>query len=466
VLVHWLAGKDVTALNLNASQDGGPVGQPATVTASLSDMSGVTVSGSSPQPLAGAAVTLTLGGQPCSAQTDANGIATCQLTPQSSGLLPVTASYAGDAGHTPATAGSEFVAMAVVMTIAAPVDTTAPVISGTPSPGQPLSCSTGTWTNSPTAYAYSWNRDGSAIPGAAGSSYTVQGADQGHTLTCTVTASNSAGPGSPATSAGVAVSAAGVPVDTAAPKISGTPGPGDRLTCSTGAWTNAPTAYAYTWKRGGGAIPGATDSAYTVRISDEATTLTCTVTASNAAGAGTPATSAGVVVAVNRATLKCPRPTGRLSGATLGKLRLGMSKKAARSKLKRFGVTHNAFDNFCLYAGWGIRAGYPSTKLLRSLPGSERKRVTGVILLLTANPYYALDRTRPGATLTKQVTRRLHLGNVFTVGRNDWYIGSGTRAAGVLKVRRHVIQEVGIADARLLHGRKAQLRFLKSFSGS
>jgi hypothetical protein len=29
-----------------------------------------------------------------------------------------------------------------------------------------------------------------------------------------------------------------------------------------------------------------------------------------------------------------------------------------------------------------------------------------------------------------------------------------------------VIQEVGIADARLLHGRKAQLRFLKSFSGS
>ena len=48
VLVHWLAGKDVTALNLNASQDGGPVGQPATVTASLSDLAGVTVSQAPP----------------------------------------------------------------------------------------------------------------------------------------------------------------------------------------------------------------------------------------------------------------------------------------------------------------------------------------------------------------------------------------------------------------------------------
>ena len=373
VLVHWTAGKDVTALNLNASQDGGPVGQPATVTASLTDLADVTVSRSTAQPLPGASVTLNLGGQSCTGQTDANGVVSCQLTPQTAGLLPLSASYAGDSSHTPADASSGFVATSVVMAIGPPADTAAPVISGTPSAGQTLSCSTGTWTNSPTGYAYQWNRDGSAIPGATGSSYTVQGADQGHTLTCTVIASNSAGAGTGATSAGVAVAAAaGVPVDTAPPTISGTPGPGDRLTCSTGVWSNAPTAYAYTWKRGGAAIPGATGSTYAVQIPDEATTLTCTVIASNAAGAGAPATSAGVVVAVNQASLKCPKPTGRLSAASLGKLRLGLSKQAARKRLKVFGVTHNAFDNFCLYAGWGIRAGYPSRSCWASLPLNDR----------------------------------------------------------------------------------------------
>ena len=39
-----------------------------------------------------------------------------------------------------------------------------------------------------------------------------------------------------------------------------------------------------------------------------------------------------------------------------------MTRAKARHKLKRFGVTHNDLDNFCLYAGWGIRAGYPSTQ--------------------------------------------------------------------------------------------------------
>jgi hypothetical protein len=35
----------------------------------------------------------------------------------------------------------------------------------------------------------------------------------------------------------------------------------------------------------------------------------------------------------------------------------------------------------------------------------------------------------------------------------------------VLKVRRGVIQEIGIANKRLLSGRTAQRRFLTSFTG-
>jgi hypothetical protein len=75
-----------------------------------------------------------------------------------------------------------------------PVDTAAPVVSGTPAVGQTLSCSTGTWTGEPTlAYTYAWLRNGAAIPGASASTYAVQSADQGAELACRVTATNESG---------------------------------------------------------------------------------------------------------------------------------------------------------------------------------------------------------------------------------------------------------------------------------
>jgi hypothetical protein len=74
----------------------------------------------------------------------------------------------------------------------APVNTVAPVASGTPVVGQALSCSKGSWTGSPTlTYAYTWLRNGIAI--ASGSAYVVQAADQGSGLSCRVTASNKSG---------------------------------------------------------------------------------------------------------------------------------------------------------------------------------------------------------------------------------------------------------------------------------
>jgi hypothetical protein len=76
----------------------------------------------------------------------------------------------------------------------APVNTVAPVASGTPGAGQTLSCSTGSWTGIPTpTYAYAWLRDGVAIAGASGGTYAVQAADVGNGLTCRVTATNKNG---------------------------------------------------------------------------------------------------------------------------------------------------------------------------------------------------------------------------------------------------------------------------------
>jgi hypothetical protein len=91
--------------------------------------------------------------------------------------------------------------MAVGSTLAAgetalepkPVNTEAPKLTGTPKVGQMLSCSQGGWSNNPSSYSYTWLRSGSPIAGQTASTYTVQSADQGHSVTCQVTAGNSGG---------------------------------------------------------------------------------------------------------------------------------------------------------------------------------------------------------------------------------------------------------------------------------
>jgi molybdopterin-binding protein len=75
-----------------------------------------------------------------------------------------------------------------------PVNTAAPVISGTAAAGDALSCSSGSWTGNPApTFAYRWLRDGTWIPGATESSYTAQATDAGHSLSCEVYATNIAG---------------------------------------------------------------------------------------------------------------------------------------------------------------------------------------------------------------------------------------------------------------------------------
>lgn len=80
------------------------------------------------------------------------------------------------------------------------------------------------------------------------------------------------------------------PVNTVLPVITGTPSVGEELTCSQGTWDPAGDTYAYQWKRDGANIGGATASTYTLVDADALTDITCTVTATNAAGS-TPATS-------------------------------------------------------------------------------------------------------------------------------------------------------------------------------
>ena len=84
-----------------------------------------------------------------------------------------------------------------------PVNTALPTVTGTPQAGQTLTASTGSWSNSPTSYAYRWNRCASAcaIVSTSGNTLALTAADVGSTMSVTVLATNDAGPSAPATSA-------------------------------------------------------------------------------------------------------------------------------------------------------------------------------------------------------------------------------------------------------------------------
>ena len=162
---------------------------------------------------------------------------------------------------------------------------------------------------------------------------------------------------------------------------------------------------------------------------------------------------------------KCTKPSGRLSRKHLGPLALGETKAKTRKSLRLLKVTVYGFDQFCLQGGPGIRAGYPSRKLLASLSARLRRSVSGKsVMLLTANHFYALDGVRPGSRVAF-VSRTLHIKakRFFAVGLNDWYVVPGRAADGILKVRHGVIEEIGIADKRLLTSHKADFRFFTSF---
>jgi hypothetical protein len=157
-------------------------------------------------------------------------------------------------------------------------------------------------------------------------------------------------------------------------------------------------------------------------------------------------------------TLGCPKPSGRLSSSRVGPLSLGESRGAARRALRRF-AKHGNIDDYCLFAGWGIRAFYPSARTLslRHGVGGLRNRI---LIALSANPLYSFNAIRPGSSL-KDAKRKLKLGRVHHIGLNDWYFTPN--GAVLVKVRNNTILEIGPANTRFTHGYKAQQKFLNSF---
>ena len=254
----------------------------------------------------------------------------------------------------------------------------------------------------------------------------------------------------------------GVPVNTLAPAVTGTAKAKDRLTCGTGSWTYSPPFYLYQWSRDGTPIAGATNATYTVQAIDEGNTLACSVIAVNVAGAGVLATSAGVQVTVPYVP-HCPAAAGKVSGQTLGPIKLGESKTQARKAFAHSSNRGQRYEDFFCLTPIGIRVGYASPKILKVLPAHEGSRYSGrVIWISTSSAHYAIDGIRPGASLTT-ATKKLKLGKVFVIGLNDWYFAPAGSATAIFKTRDGIIQEIGIADKDLTQGRNTQRTFLTSF---
>jgi hypothetical protein len=173
-----------------------------------------------------------------------------------------------------------------------------PEVTGTREVGRTLTCFNpeSNWGGSrPLTFKYAWRRSGAVISSAA--TYTVQPSDEGRSLLCEVTASNSEGSAT-AESASVTIQPP-LPENLKQPTISvnggGEPQPGKKLTCSPGTWTGSPT-FEYEWRRGSERVPNQEKENYTVVSEDEGHTLACVVTARNSRGA-TSRSSEPVVVA-------------------------------------------------------------------------------------------------------------------------------------------------------------------------
>ncbi len=95
---------------------------------------------------------------------------------------------------------------------------------------------------------------------------------------------------------GAAWIAGTTPGVTASPVASGTPALDQTLSCSTGSWTNGPVGYDYQWDSGSSAVVGATSPTYTVQSDDLGGSVTCLVTAYNAAGASVPVASNAIAI--------------------------------------------------------------------------------------------------------------------------------------------------------------------------
>lgn len=167
---------------------------------------------------------------------------------------------------------------------AAPVNRSAPVVSGHDSDGSTLTSTTGSWSGYPSpTYAYQWKSDAANV-GTDQNTYVTQAGDIGKSITCTVTATNTEGSAAQASN-GITVTTSAAPANTVAPVVSGSQPSGSTMTTTNGTWTANPAVdtYSYQWKADATNV-GTNQATYVTQAGDVGKSITCTVTATNRKG--------------------------------------------------------------------------------------------------------------------------------------------------------------------------------------
>ena len=102
------------------------------------------------------------------------------------------------------------------------------------------------------------------------------------------------------------------------PYVSGDTIVGSTLNCTMGNWEGEPTSYAYQWKRDATTdLAGSGQNSYVSVAADAGRSITCVVTATNAAGSTTAPPSNAVVVAATRAQADAQRDDGQQPPRTM-----------------------------------------------------------------------------------------------------------------------------------------------------
>jgi hypothetical protein len=178
------------------------------------------------------------------------------------------------------------------------VNTVAPTLSGTPTVGQTMTVSPGTWTPAGVTFTYQWMADGVAIAGANSSTFAPGSSRVGKKLSVAVTGAKTGYTSVTVTTAESAPVAQLPVLGYAVPTITGTAKVGETLTANEGTWTPDGVTFAYQWYAEGVLVSGATAKTYVLTAADLGKRMQVRVTGSKSGYVNTYATSAPTVKVV------------------------------------------------------------------------------------------------------------------------------------------------------------------------